>query len=66
MDVAAFVAGDDELENIGKCAAIRRTVTGEGGQDFSGFEIPPLQRVVRRRRYRPAPVPRHRYRSDWP
>jgi hypothetical protein len=31
VKVAAGVAGDDELENIGKCAAMGRAIAGEGG-----------------------------------
>lgn len=36
VKVTAGVAGDDELENIGKCAANRREIAGEGGIGFPG------------------------------
>ena len=61
VKVAAGVAGDDELESVGKCAAMRGAIAGEGGQDFSGFELPHLQRVVLRRGDRKPPVPTQRH-----
>ena len=64
VKVAAGVAGDDELESIGICTALRRAIAGERGQDFSGFQVPHLYRVVPRRRDRALPVRRHRHRID--
>jgi hypothetical protein len=62
--VAAGVAGDDELESLGKGAASRRTIAGEGGQHFARFEFPHLCRVVISRRDHQLSVRRHRHASD--
>jgi hypothetical protein len=65
--VPALIAGDYELESVGKCAAIHSRIAGEGCQACSGFQLPHLQRVVPRRRdraaARPASLPPHR--QNW-
>jgi hypothetical protein len=66
VNVPTSVAGDDQLESIGECAAMRGAIAGKGNQDFSGFQVPQFHRIVRRRRDRALPVRRHRHRIDSP
>jgi hypothetical protein len=46
VKLAAGVAGDNEVESFGKCAATRSGIAGEGGQDFSSVQVPQPYRVV--------------------
>ena len=50
VDVAEGVAGDDELEGRGNGAAIPSAVAAKRDENFAGFPVPPLHRVVLRRR----------------
>jgi hypothetical protein len=40
MHVAAIVAGNDQVESSGKCAATRSPVAGESGEHFSCLQLP--------------------------
>ena len=40
VKVAAGVAGDDDIECIGKDAATPPAIAGEGSQDFSSLQVP--------------------------
>jgi len=62
--VTGEVAREDQPASLGKSAAKRPAIAGEGSEDFFGFELPHLQRLVHRRRDRALPVRRHRHRSD--
>lgn len=42
VQVAVFVAGDDDLESIGECAATRSVITGEGDQACAAIYLPTL------------------------
>lgn len=61
--MAAAVSGNDQFEGVRKCAAIRHAIAGERGDHLSYFQIPHLQRLVKRGRDRPLPVRRH---GHWP
>jgi hypothetical protein len=39
VKAASRIADDDEFESIGKCAAYWRAIAGEGGKDFSPFDL---------------------------
>lgn len=64
MEVAAGIAGDDQVESIGVGAAQRPAVAGESDSNFPAFQLPHFLRVVRRGRNRLLPVRGHRHRSN--
>jgi hypothetical protein len=45
--VAASVAGDNDLEGLGKDATTPLAIAGEGSQDFSGLQVPLSSEIVR-------------------
>ena len=47
VHVAADVTGHDEIEGVRKCAAIRRDIARECGENLSYFQVPYLYCVIR-------------------
>lgn len=64
MNAPKIVAGDDEVESLGKRAASRSGIAGECGQQHSAFYIPDIQSFVRRGGDRQPLVPTQRHAPD--